>query len=343
MIEELIIDRKIVMDLRFLPVDGLAGVASMAAEWDRLLEASPCNRAFSSPAWFLAACENDPAASPRLLTAWRDGRDGRDGRGGELAGVLPLVVREGSRQATFASGLADYNDLVAAADDLPAARALLAFALSEDLGYDSLLLRRLRDDSNLARAVESFAPDPLQVCPYAPLSGSWAEYLETRSRNLRDDLRRTERRAARSGAVVRELAAETFPPEELPRAFLALQRERFGDRSRFARCPEDRAFVERALPRLFAERRLRAFGLWTGDGLAALDLCMVGPRSLCSWNGGFLSTAGTLSPVKLLLKVEIETACAEGLEELDLLRGAEPYKTRWADGIRFLGSLELRC
>jgi CelD/BcsL family acetyltransferase involved in cellulose biosynthesis len=315
----------------------LAEVSAIAEEWNGLLGRSACNRAFSSPAWFLAACESDPAVSPRLLTVRR---------GPDLAGVLPLAVREGSRQATFASGLSDYNDLVVAVDDLPAAKALLAFALSEDLGYDSLLLRRLRHDSNLAWAAGSLDLDPRQVCPYAPLSGmsgSWEEYLETRSRNFRDDLRRTERRAARSGAVVGELMPEAFPPGELPRAFLRFQGERFGDRSRFVRSPEDRAFVERALPRLFAERRLRAFGLWTGGELVALDLCMVGPRSLCSWNGGFLSTAGALSPVKLLLKAEIETACAEGLEELDLLRGAEPYKARWADGVRLRGSLELQC
>jgi CelD/BcsL family acetyltransferase involved in cellulose biosynthesis len=329
-----IIDRESTMDLRLLPVDSLAGVASLAAEWDRLLEASPCNRAFSSPAWFLAACENDPALSPRLLTVRRHG---------ELAGVFPLVVREGSRQATFASGLADYNDLVTAADDLPAAKALLAFARSEGLGYDSLLLRRLRGDSNLAWAAGGLDLDPRQVCPYAPLSGNWEEYLAARSRNFRDDLRRTERRAARDGAVARELAPETDPPEDLPWVFLTFQRERFGDRSRFVRAPEDQDFVARALPRLFAERRVRAFGLFARGELVALDLCMVGPRSLCSWNGGFLAPAAPLSPVKLLLKAEIETACAEGLGELDLLRGAEPYKARWAEGVRLLGSLELRC
>lgn len=319
------------MTIPELVCEALSSPGGIAKEWERLLDRSPCNRAFSSPTWFLAACENDPALSPRLLIARR---------GGELAGVFPLVVREGSRQATFASGLADYNDVVAA--DLPAAKALLTFALSADLGYDSLLLRRLRGDSNLARAAGALDLDPRQVCPYAPLAGSWGEYLAARSRSFRDDLRRTEKRAAHEGAVARELTPETFPPEELPGVFLALQRERFGDRSRFVRAPEDQAFAERALPRLFAERRLRAFSLWTGEGLAALDLCMVGPRGLCSWNGGFLASAAPLSPVKLLLKAEIETACAEGLEEFDLLRGAEPYKARWADGVRLLGSLELR-
>lgn len=312
--------------------EALTGLDGIAVEWEGLLNRSLCNRAFSSPAWFQAACENDPALSPRLLTVRREG---------ELVGVFPLVVREGSRQATFASGLADYNDLVAA--DLPAAKALLAFARSVDLGYDSLLLRRLRGDSNLARAVGTLDLDPRQVCPYAPLSGSWEAYLAARSRNFRDDLRRTETRAARDGAVARELMPETFPPEHLPEVFLTFQRERFGDRSRFVRAPEDQEFVERALPRLFAERRLRAFGLFMGGELAALDLCMVGPRSLCSWNGGFLASAAPLSPVKLLLKAEIETACAEGLDELDLLRGAEPYKARWADSVRLLGILELRC
>lgn len=76
------------------------------------------------------------------------------------------------------------------------------------------------------------------------------------------------------------------------------------------------------------------------ERLLGVDLCMVGRNSLCSWNGGFLAEAEKWSPGNLLMAAGIKQACTMNLEEYDLLRGNESYKTRWANGIRRLGRLD---
>jgi CelD/BcsL family acetyltransferase involved in cellulose biosynthesis len=312
-------------------------IAALAPEWEQLLERSRCNRAFSSPAWFLSACESYPALSPRVFAAWR---------GCVLTGILPLVVRAGSREAMFASDLSDYNDAIVARDDLASVSSLLTYARTGENGFERLLLRRIRRDSNLALATSALDSgldleacfDPRSVCLTVRLGDGLGEYLATRSDNFRGDLRRAMNRAARSGAVIRELEPGSFPPGELPAAFLRLQLDRFGEQSCFLRAAEHDTFLRIVLPRLFTQRWLRAFALFEAGEMVAIDLCMVGPESLCSWNGGFLARAARLSPIKLLLRAEIERALALGFGELDLLRGNEAYKTRWSNGSHTLGS-----
>lgn len=309
---------------------GLGEVAAVAPHWEALLDRSPCNRAFSSPAWFLAEHEADPALSPRVLTAWR---------GSGLVGVLPLTVREGEDRAAFAP-LSDYNDVVAEAGDLDAQTALLAAACP-----GGLALRRIRHDSNLARALAMLIPglelDRLQECPFIRLGTSFEEYAATRRPKWCQDLRRMESRAAQCGAVVRELVPESFPPGELSDLFLSLHASRFGEESVFARSAVHRPFARHALPRLFSQGRLRAFALYLEERAVAVQLCMVGAASLAPWNGGFLPEAAHLSPIKLLFRAEIAAALASGLAELDLLRGGAFYKVRWANGCRYLGALDL--
>jgi CelD/BcsL family acetyltransferase involved in cellulose biosynthesis len=75
--------------------------------------------------------------------------------------------------------------------------------------------------------------------------------------------------------------------------------------------------------------------------MLAIDVCMVGKRSLCTWNGGFTPEAEKWSPGKLLLDFEIKQARAEGIEEMDLLRGPQPWKRGWATGTRYVAQVEL--
>jgi len=72
----------------------------------------------------------------------------------------------------------------------------------------------------------------------------------------------------------------------------------------------------------------------------AMDLCMRGRNSLCSWNGGRLPEAAQWSPGRMLFAAGIEHAMASGLEEYDLLRGSHEYKASWATHSRTIGKLE---
>lgn len=307
-------------------------------EWRRLLERSRCSRAFASPSWFGAWCGSDPALRPHLWLAWRDGR---------LAAALPLVRGPDGPAAFFPGNLSDTNDIVAAAGDLDAATAVLNAAL-RDPG-ERLVLSCLQSDSLVVAAAARLGFDvgPVgqgvgpgaDVCPFADLSHGYDHYLAGRSASFRYALNRSRRRARSAGLDCGELGPDALKPAALAEEFLRVHRARFT-----TSCfdpPVARRFLLAALPELFADRRLRVFALRRGDRILAMQLHMQGAESLGYWNGGFVAQAARYAPGRLLLATALRQACREGLAELDLLRGDEPYKKSWASSSRPIGGLEL--
>src|SRR5947209_3142652 len=126
-------------------------IEEIAPQWEILLQRSICNRAFSSPLWFMAAYLSQPEATLRLIVARREGA---------LAGILPLVVNARARLAEFATAWNDYHDMITAAGDVEARCGLLHYACTQAKGYDSIVLQRLRYDSNGFQALCSLFPEP---------------------------------------------------------------------------------------------------------------------------------------------------------------------------------------
>lgn len=322
--------------LTYQVLDTLTGIEAIAAAWDALLDQSPCNRAFSCSSWFLASCRLNHSLSPRVIVARR---------GEKIVGIFPLVLNNASTITAFASELSDYNDIVAQEDDYSVVAAILEYAISFAGDGKRVVLARIRSDSNCWRAARELnvASDFEQVSDgstrHVRLSSNYDDFLSTRSRNFRKSINRAQRTAANNNLAIRELRPETFAPSRLPEAFLALNRERWGARG-YYELPFPQSFVLELLPTVFAQGRMRAFALMKDERLLGLDLCVVGRKSLGTWNGGFLSEVEKCSPGNLLLAAGIKEAFAMNMEEYDLLRGNEPYKERWANGIRTIGRLE---
>jgi CelD/BcsL family acetyltransferase involved in cellulose biosynthesis len=313
-------------------------VAALAEQWDTLLQSTTCNRAFSSAAWFLGACNADSSISPCVIAAWR---------GLELVGVLPLVDVSGSGRVEFPlsdhNPLSDYNDVIARPSDNVAVEGMLDCALGQGR---SLTLKNLRLDSNCYRAVVQARPDLAEkmfqivhTCFYINLHTSYDAYLASRSKKLRADLRRLERKARQDGLVVTALSPAGLAPERLPEVFLSLHLARFQEETCF-RNPTRQAFVRAAFPELFRQGRLKPYVLTAGGKVIAIDICLIGPRGLCAWNGGFLPEAEEYSPGKLLVAEQLRQSFGSGMEEYDWLQGDESYKSRWATQSRRTGRFD---
>ena len=317
----------------------LRDIEAISAEWDLLLDQSRCNRAFSCSKWFLASATIDHKVSPYVLVARR---------GSQIAGILPLSIANDGQTLTFAGEMSDYNDMIANDSDRDVLAGLLRSSLRFGKGFRRIVLNRVRHDSNCARAVRALNP-PLDLTKsfsvrgssrYVRLPSNYQDYLSTRSRNFRKSLGRARRSAENNNLAIRELGADTFPPNRLTEAFLSLNRDRWGAEC-YYKLAFPHTFVLKILPALFAEQRLRAFALMRGKDVLGLELCMVGANSLCAWNGGFLSEAGRWSPGTLLMDAGIRYSYSSKLEEYDLLRGDEPYKQRWGNSTREIGCFEL--
>lgn len=330
----------ITVPLHYELLTDLAEAKRLVPLWNELLDRSICNRAFSSPIWFLAACQVQPELAPWLALAWQ---------GESLAGILPLAVNPLTDAAIFPSTRSDYNDIVVADGDAASAAALIEYALSERERFRSLELQAVRQDSNLAAALavlEIRRKLIVQRIPdhqgsYIALAATRTDYLASRSRVFRKSVNRILRKAAADGVAMRELTPANFPPEELAALFFKLHYSRFGDRSAFRREPRHSEFVELALPALFAERRLHVFVLQKEEKILALDFCFRGVRSLCAWNGGYLPEAACWSPGRLLLLFGMQRVHELGLEEYDLLRGKQAWKATWANRNRSLEKIVL--
>jgi CelD/BcsL family acetyltransferase involved in cellulose biosynthesis len=312
-------------------------VAVAAPAWEALLPRSSCNRALGGPTWFAAWLDAFDEYAPYVVVARR---------AGEVVGVFPLVITPEGDAVLSPCNWTDYNDAVVAGDDRRVAAGMLAWALPGATPYRRLILRRVRHDSCLAGAVarlrggDAFSgPASLtQASRYIDLSGGYERYLAGRSKTFRRSLAKARRRAEGAGLVVRELSPRHDPAEDLAAAFLAVHLPRFGKKSCFY--PDrTRHFLKWVLPALFVAGHVRAFGVFAGPRPAALDLCLLASNGLALWNGGFTADIAEFSPGTLLLDHEAWQAASDGLAELDLLRGEQEWKGRWATGRRLLGQV----
>ena len=313
-------------------------IVALTSEWESLLAQSTCNRGFGSVYWFVASCRHNQSLRPHVVVARR---------GRTLAGVLPLVLSEDGKEVAFANYLTDYNDAIAAVEDLETIAALLKFIYSHANGYTSISLKHLRPDSNCLQALSLLEQEndfkhtlrETLICYYLQLPANHDGFLKSKDSRFRKRLKRLQALADKAGLTARELEPATFQPAQLPDLFLSLHLQRRKVKSCFE-LSSAQNFVIEMLPPLFEKRAMRACVLMNRDKIVAIDLYTMSHNSLCVWNGGFLDEFGYCSPGKLLINEGIKLAFDLKADEFDFLRGAEAYKESWVNKSRSIGHLE---
>jgi CelD/BcsL family acetyltransferase involved in cellulose biosynthesis len=315
-------------------LETLPQVEAIYREWTDLLWRSPCNRAFSSPTWFLVACRTQPQCSPYVLVARR---------GPRIAGILPLALQENNTAAIFPSRMSNYNDVIAEAEDLAVVAGLIEYARTSPRPYQQITFWWVPSGANCLRAMPALAECFTPTLPYffLPLPSSYEEFLQSKSRAFRKGVYRAKRKATEDGLELRQLDPDSFPPEYVPELFLSLNYARFGEESAFWKHPPNADFARLALPTLFAEKQMVVFALLQGKEIIGIDLSMVGSESFCTWNGGYPPEAEPWSPGRLLIDAGIRRAFELGLKEYDFLRGPQEWKKSWSNQSRTVGHIEL--
>ena len=289
----------------------------LADGWDAL--AARTGSAFSTWSFHRTWWEHYGQGRRREVSAVR-----RDD--GSLAAILPLYRwRERPLQVLrfVGDGVGDELGPICAPGD----RALAAAALRESLSGRLLVGERLSGegwDAAVGGSLVLREGSPLVHLGQA----SWDEFLAMRSANFRQQLRRRER------ALFREHEARfrlTSSPAELDRdlsSLVELHRRRWHDRTSFLRHERfHRVFAARAL----AEGRLRLWHLeLAGTPVAAWLGFRVG-RVESFYQAGRDPSWDHASVGLVLLAHSIRAALEDGMDEYRFLRGAEPYKYRFAD------------
>lgn len=292
-----------------------------ARVWDGLAEAA--GNIFATRGWLEAWWEaHGGPGEPWVLT---DGPDPRV--------VVPLhVSRRPLRQVRLlGAGLSDELGPACAPADLPLAAAVLRDAL-RTRRWDVLLLQDVVQEGWGRAAggrVLRRVPGPV-VRLGVP---DWEEFLRGRSRNFREQLRRRERRLllAAPDAVVR--TADVGSLEADLETLFALHRARWGPAAPFSTGAAAETVRRHARTALAAGRlRLRVLDV-RGRPAAALLGYRLGDVEVFHQSGRD-PALDELSVGAVLLARAVRDAAETGAREYRLLRGAEAYKSRWADADR---------
>jgi CelD/BcsL family acetyltransferase involved in cellulose biosynthesis len=309
----------------------------LEGEWSQLAEARA--NPFVSPLWFwtwLETCGKDDRPFVPVL----------HDRQGRLVGLMPFVRSGGKRFARLGfagAAFGDYFHPVAHEGEAERRTSAAAMrALQERRGDWSVLVADYIDESapwvaELAtpgRDGVSLVPyhDHSSVYRFADVGGlTWDDYLATRSRNFREQLRRKQRSLAKSHAVTYRRADEATLTQDMETLFELHTRRWAGRKSEVFRTDRARAFHLGVARAALARHWLRLWVLEVDDKpIAAWYGWRLGDRYLY-YQAGFDPAWGEYSPGVLLLAHTVRDAIEEGAQTYDMLLGDETYKTRFAD------------
>jgi CelD/BcsL family acetyltransferase involved in cellulose biosynthesis len=247
-------------------------------------------------------------------------------RGDDPSFILPLCRAPAGELRFIGHGDSDHLGPVCAAADRPTAAAALR-TLAATAG--PLVADDLPGDQGWP---ELLGAEPLKrtPTPLLRLVGlDWPSFLAHRSRNFREQVRARERRLLRAhDARVRTSDAAHLDADMA--ALAALHDKRWDDQAGTFRGP--RAALHRDFARAAQDRGWLALRLLecAGRPIAALYAFRYGGVEWY-YQAGRDPAWDRWSPGFVLLCTAIREAMADGLAEYRLLRGGEPYKSRFAD------------
>jgi CelD/BcsL family acetyltransferase involved in cellulose biosynthesis len=269
---------------------------------------------------------------------------------GGIRGILPLYLEHhaGIRRLAFlgsAGGGSDYLDVVTPDASIRASLLERALAMEADL----LELDDIELSSPLVGAATNQAharhfrcrTESRYPCPYIPIEGAFRDYRDRVARQ--DTLKRRQKWFAAQPGF--RIACETAPehvPAFLDRFFrLHAARWRIDGGSQAFADPRLIAFHRAVTSRLAYEGAVRMWTLWVaGEAVAVAYSFEEGRRSLY-YQSGFLPAWASRSAGLVLFARYVEDAFERGCEEVDLLRGSEPYKAEWTQMTRSTVSIRI--
>jgi len=330
-----------------------AGLDTLRATWNALLQRSATNTLFLTWEWQKAWWDTFGAGRDLCLVAMRD-------ESGALVAIAPLFHQdslvdpaapvptisverpvaatgaEPRRTVHLVGGteVSDYLDIIAPVERHQEVCAALLDTLEARLSWRLLDLRCLPSASPTAATVAELArargwqvqQTREDVCPVLVLPATWEEYLSgTLNKKQRHELRRKMRRAEESARVDWHwVTAEDF--EAGLGTFFQLHKASHPDKDAFM--DEQMQGFFRAVTRAALDQDWLRLSVLRFNGQAVASyLCFDYGGDRLVYNSGFdLSAYADLSPGIVAVGLLIEDAIQHGLKRFDFLQGNERYK-----------------
>jgi CelD/BcsL family acetyltransferase involved in cellulose biosynthesis len=337
--------------LRLEVVADDARFVALREEWTELLRASGIRHLFLTWEWLHTWWQHVPDGLLLRILTVRAGR--------ELVAIAPCVLQRRSlTPLTLVPTLrwlgsgevgSDYLDIVAKRDVVPEALATIAAHISQH-GY-ALELAGLPAGSSaglLGGAVRqrgwNVSRRQSDVCPFIPMTGrTWDEYLGGLGSEHRYNFRRRLRRLQQDHGMRFERVESEEERARALDSLIRLHNARWPTRggSTAFQSPRIVSFHHAISALALSRGWLRLYTLWADDAPAAALYGFVCRGRFHFYQLGFDERFSRLSVGLVTIGLTIQQAFAEGVDEYDLLHGAEQYKFLWSRDTRELERLEM--
>ncbi|MBI4305067.1 MAG: GNAT family N-acetyltransferase [Chloroflexi bacterium] len=298
---------------------------TLADRWEALLGETPGATPFLTPTWQKVWWDRFGTGAELRLVSFS--------KNGEVAGLAPLMQREGVVSFLGDTDLVDYHDVVSGSCDVTELADALFASIDGWPGCKTVDLRSIPADSPTLKAMESAAlragwdvEDWLEdVAPGIALPGSFEVYVQSLGKKDRHELRRKLRRLKAAGDVQQaELSSKGEIEPALPE-FFRLVKLSSAEKAEFL-TPEREAFVRDAVVALAGRGLSRIYMLrLDGRPVAASLNFRHGDRSF-GYNSGYDPAYRSLAVGLLNHALSLEKVIEQGVRYFDFMRGDEPYK-----------------
>jgi CelD/BcsL family acetyltransferase involved in cellulose biosynthesis len=233
---------------------------------------------------------------------------------------------------------AGYSDLLLGGDAERQVAAFLHALLARSEEWDCLDLRHFPNDSPtpaLLVAAASVAGLRAELCPdgsgpVVPITGTWKEMLQHKSKSARQVFRYQANRLARASARIRVLADPSVEPGLVERMAAVEATKQFRGAPTLRVMAGDEQFYSDLFATLGPQGRLYAALLELDGELAAYEWGFRAASRLLVYNKGYRPEYHRFSPGTMLVPAVLDFGFEQGYKEYDFVRGEEHYKWRWA-------------
>jgi len=303
-------------------------VHAIREEWDALADDAPGATPFQRPAWSIGWMQSMEIAAP-LLLAVRSGRD--------LVGLVPAFSwgLAGRTLSLLGAGASDHLDVLAAGgferDTLDAMRTWMDDARErwDQCAFDEIGPSALLRELGVPRGARAII-EPQSVCPVLRAGDGASSFERVVPRAQAARWRKARRRAERMGSVELRRADRDDPHGALQTLF-ALHAKRWTQRHQPGAIGDARIrrLHEQAAAAFAARGALRLYAVRIATRVAGMVYGFRERHRLHLYMQGIEPELDHASPGTLAVGFAIEDALAEGVREVDFLRGGEPYKYEW--------------
>jgi CelD/BcsL family acetyltransferase involved in cellulose biosynthesis len=331
-------------EIRIEVISELSGFKRLEPAWNDLLGRSAVDNPYLTYEWFLSWWEAFGERHDLFLLIARRGR--------EIIGLAPLMRHTSFIPGCRVTGIefagapdADYHDFIILEDREEVLTKFVRFILETER-YPFLRLSEMPEDSPNVEVLSRILPEEkgisarkrvVATCRYVPVDAGlpWEEQFRQVKRNMRADIKRLLNRYGEIGGLTLTRIGAGDVATNLPHLYrhhverLVKQR-----RQSILEDPAHREFFS-ILGRRFASRGwLEFLRLDSDTGFVGILYGFRYKGTVYCYQHGYNQALKQYSPGKMLLYFVLREAHANGLRQVDLLRGADSYKAHWTDLLR---------